>query len=126
MNDENVMSISDDVKEAVKSFNYDFQDRSLESDTYKHYVDSMLMEMFDNKSVTEEINKTGFPDAVVLYVIQNEMQCEFSSIQDFSLVEARWLSCPNEVGYAFDITLKDQVKLTTIEVDISKGDTKCE
>lgn len=126
MNDEIMMSISDDVKEAVKSFNYDFQDRSLESDTYKHYVDSMLMEMFDDKSVTEEINKTGFPDAVVLYVIQNEMQCEFSSIQDFSLVEARWLSCPSQVGYIFDIILKDQVKLTTIEVDISKGDTKCE
>lgn len=126
MNDEIMMSILDDVKEAVKSFNYDFQDRSLESDTYKHYVDSMLMEMFDDKSVTEEINKTGFPDAVVLYVIQNEMQCEFSSIQDFSLVEARWLSCPSQVGYIFDIILKDQVKLTTIEIDISKGDTKCE
>lgn len=126
MNDEIVMSISDDVKEAVKSFNYDFQDRSLESDTSKHYVDSMLMEMFDDKSVTDEINKTGFPDAVVLYVIQNEMQCGFSSMQDFSLVEARWLSCPSQVGYIFDIILKDQVKLTTIEVDISKGDTKCE
>lgn len=126
MNDETLRSISDDVKEAVKSFNYDFQDRSLESDTYKHHIDSMMMEMFDDKTVTEEINKTGFPDAAVLYVIRNEMQCGFSSIQDFSLIEARWLSCPNKVGYVFDITLKDQVKLTTIEIGIRKEDAKCE
>lgn len=126
MNDEKIMSISDAVKDAMKSFNYDFQDRSLESDNYKQHVDSVLMNMFDDKTVTEDINMTGIPDAAVLYIIMNEIGCDCKSIHDFSMIKSRWLSCPNRIGYVFDVSLKDNVQRQTIEIDVNEEGVKCE
>lgn len=126
MNDEKIMSISDDVKEALKSFNYDFQDRSMESDVYKQHVDSVLMNMFDDNTITEGINMTGIPDAAVLYIIGNEIGCDCKSIHDFSMINARWLSCPNRIGYVFDISFKGNVQAVFRDIYISEEGVKCE
>lgn len=125
MDNEKLKSISDAVRDAVRSFNYDFQDRSLHADTFRSHIDSIMMDMFDDKTITQDINKTGFPDAAIIYVLQDKMQRQ-CSIQDFSSITARWVTCPDRAGYILDVTFKESVSTITAEIDFCEEDTRCE
>lgn len=103
-------SVSLCVSEAIKSFNHDFQDRCLQGDMIKENIDQAIIRGCNDNTITDTINKTRFPDEAVLRIIQNEMGIpDIQSIDEFSSIEARWLTCPTYVGYKFDIKFKDSI-----------------
>lgn len=113
--------VTPSVVDAIKAFNYDFQDRCSEGDVLKKHIDGIMLQGCADNTITGSINKTGFPDDVVLRIIQNKMKYpEVKSIHEFSLIEARWLTCPTYMGYKFDVRFKDSVTGSCIEIEVNK------
>lgn len=114
------------LKEATNGCNYEYIKNS-DWEGYRKSVDAMLFKGWTTKTTTESINKTGFPDEVVLQLIELNFGCTPNSIYDFANISAEWKVDGNNVGYVFNLVFAKTMKTITIDIDLNEGGSdKCE
>lgn len=139
---------NEDVKQAIQSFNDDFNERcnnetilkeiakevlSFSNDISYNFndpesknelqkeIDKYLFSLSKDPKITEEINHSKFPDDVVLIIIRSRG----ININDISILksfEAIEIQETKRCGYNFNITFESMVNSLTIECDIVSED----
>ena len=80
--------IKDEVSNICKTYKFDFND-DVNLDRYKTEIKNMIMKNYPCDTITSDINKTGWPDACIIYILQSQ-GCEIESIQDLTEVTQSW------------------------------------
>lgn len=127
-NEEILTKMSQEVRDGINSFNYDFNDKCLDKDIFRAEVDNMLHKWNTNGITTASINKTEFPDDVILRIIESNMGCSVDSIDSFKSITSTWKeTSPDRVGYVFEYTLLHKCEMVSFDIIIGeRGSDQCE
>lgn len=120
LNEEN-KKILRDVKEDVIRFGmanmYNFGESEDIMENHKKSIDQMIMSHSKDQTITPSINHTGFPDDIVIVLIELNTGYKVRSIEDFSSIKAVWHNDKYKIGYIFDLELS--CSSISVNVDIS-------
>lgn len=119
-NDE--MNTKEDVRDSVIKFGmanmYNFSKSEIIRDDYKDAIDNMFMNYSKDPTITKSINHTGFPDDIIIMLIELNTGYTVNSITDFYSVKAIWHNDKYKIGYIFELEMSRSSISVNIDIDI--------
>lgn len=117
-----IKELKEKLQSVVSSTKYSFMDSSFE----KEYLTSMmgyLCDLAKDPTITEEINKTGIPDEIVLQFAKQK-GINVSDINAFSEVTLSKIQKGNTVEMIFDFKLRERMKCYKFDIPFSNSNVK--
>lgn len=92
--------------------------------------DKALMSLSKDPTITKIVNKTKFPDDVIILLLQSQ-GIDINNIYDLDLVEMDEIKGEDTIGYNIKISLPIRIEKVSIDITISdynkkEDDNRCE
>lgn len=92
--------------------------------------DKALMSLSKDPTITKIVNKTKFPDDVIILLLQSQ-GIDINNIYDLDLVEMDEIKGKDTIGYNIKISLPIRIEKVSIDITISdynkkEDDNRCE